>query len=106
MSEGNLPEKKFSTGAINATIWKNTGKSKSGEDVEYRTISIERRYKDKNDEWQSTASLRVNDLPKAALVLQEAYKYIVLRDTEKQETSKFSPVKEDAEDVPTEEIVM
>ncbi len=78
---GNTPEKKFSTGAISATVWKNSGKTKEGEETEYRTISIDRRYKDKNDEWQSTNSLRVNDLPKAALVLTEAYKYLVLRDT-------------------------
>ena len=79
--EGNIPEKKFSTGAISATIWKNTGKSKrTGEEVEYRSIQIDRRYKDKNDEWQSTNSLRVNDLPKAALVLTKAYEYLVLRD--------------------------
>ena len=81
----NQPEKKFSTGAVRATIWKNTGKSKkTGEDVEYRTISIDRSYKDKNDEWQSTNSLRVNDLPKAALVLNKAYEFIVLKDSEAQ----------------------
>ena len=80
-ASGNKPEKKFSTGAICATVWKNTGKSKAGEEVEYRTVGIDRRYKDKNDEWQSTNSMRVNDLPKAALVLNKAYEYIVLRDT-------------------------
>lgn len=107
MTEGNAPEKRFSTGAINATVWKNKGTSKKdGQEVEYRTISIERRYKDKNDQWQSTTSLRVNDLPKAALVLQEAYKYIVLRDTENQGSSKFAPVAEDSQDVTQEEIVM
>jgi hypothetical protein len=79
-SPGNLPEKKFSTGAISATIWKNSGKSKAGQDVEYRTITLQRRYKDKNGQWQTSASLRVNDLPKAALVMNKAYEYLVLRD--------------------------
>lgn len=79
---GNLPEKKFSTGAISATIWKNSGKSKTGQDVDYRTITLQRRYKDKSDQWQSTNSLRVNDLPKASLVLNKAFEYLVLREND------------------------
>jgi hypothetical protein len=78
---GNLPEKKFSTGAITATIWKNNGVSKqTGEGTEYNTISLQRSYKDKDGKWQSTTSLRVNDLPKASLVLHKAYEYLVLRE--------------------------
>ena len=76
----NVPEKKFSTGVITATIWQNQGKSKDGEMVGYRTVSFQRRYKDKNGVWQSATSLRLNDLPKAVLVLQKAYEYLVVRD--------------------------
>jgi|TARA_B100002003_G_C13620461_1_gene318318 hypothetical protein len=79
-STGKMPEKKFSTGAISATIWKNNGKSKkTGEPVDFRTIQIDRRYTDKDGNWQSTNSLRLNDLPKASLVLQKAYEYLVLK---------------------------
>jgi hypothetical protein len=35
---------------------------------------------DKNGEWQSTNTLRINDLPKASLVLQKAYEYIVMKE--------------------------
>ena len=77
---GNLPEKKFSTGALSATVWENQGKSKDGEDVSFRTVTFQRRYKDKNGEWQSTNSLRLNDLPKASLVLQKAYEYLVMKE--------------------------
>jgi hypothetical protein len=79
MSEENLPEKKFRAGAITATIWKNTSQNGDGE---YSTISFERSYKDKNDNWQTTNSLRVNDLPKAKLVLNKAYEYLVLNKEE------------------------
>ncbi len=75
--ENNLPEKKFRAGAITATIWKNT--SNDGES-EFNTISFERSYKDKKDEWQTTNSLRVNDLPKAKLVLAKAYEFLVLKE--------------------------
>ena len=75
-----LPEKRFSTGAINVSIWKNNGTSKqTGEVVEYNTVKLDRRYKDKEGNWQSTSSLRLNDLPKAALVLSKAYEHLVLR---------------------------
>ena len=76
-----MPEKKFSTGAISATIWKNNGISKrTGEETEYRTVTLQRRYRDKDGNWQTSSSLRVNDLPKASLVLQKAYEFIVLKD--------------------------
>lgn len=77
----NLPEKKFKAGAVAATVWKNKSE-KDGSAFEYRTISFERRYKDNKGEWQSTNSLRVNDLPKAMLVINKAYEYLVLAEQE------------------------
>ena len=80
--EKNIPEKKFSTGVVSATVWQNQGKGRNGEPIGYRTVSLQRRYKDKNGMWQTANSFRVNDLPKATLVLQKAYEYIVLREQE------------------------
>lgn len=76
----NIPEKKFSTGSISATIWKNNGTSKkTGSQVEFRTITLQRRYTDKDGKWQTSSNMRINDLPKASLVLQKSYEYLVLR---------------------------
>lgn len=77
----NVPEKRFSTGAIQATVWRNNTKSKTGDAVEFRTISFDRRYKDKEGNWQSTKTLRIADLPKAVVVLNKAFEYSVLKDT-------------------------
>ncbi|MBS3126819.1 hypothetical protein J4228_01490 [Candidatus Woesearchaeota archaeon] len=77
---GNLPEKKFRAGAISATVWLNKGQGINGAAAEYRTISIERSYTDKDGRWQSTNSLRVNDLPKANVVLQKAYEFLVFKE--------------------------
>lgn len=74
------PEKKYRVGSISATIWLNSRKDKEGNLSQFRTISFERSYKDKDDEWQSTNSLRVGDLPKARLVLEKAYEYIMLKE--------------------------
>ena len=82
----NTPEKRFTTGAITATVWNNQAKAKTGEATEYKTVSFQRRYKDLNGAWKSTNSLRVNDLPRAALVLQKAYEYIIIREN----TDNFS----------------
>lgn len=77
-SSGNKPEKKFRVSPVSATIWQNQGTNKNGEPVSFRTISIERNYKDKNDQWQSTNSFRLSDLPKVALVANKAYEYLVV----------------------------
>ncbi len=75
---GNLPEKKFRAGAVSATVWLNKGQKQTGEETEYRTISLERNYKDKEGDWKSSNSMRVNDLPKAVVALQKAYEHLVL----------------------------
>ena len=72
------PVKKFSLGGVQVAVWENQSK----EGRQFNTVSIERRYKDKNDEWQSTNSLKTSDLPKAILALQKAYEYIALKEPE------------------------
>lgn len=72
------PIKKFSTGSVIVSVWENS--SKTGEERNFYTVSIDRRYKDNNDEWKSSNSFNVNDLPKAILALQEAYKYLALKE--------------------------
>ncbi len=70
------PEQTFRAGGISASVWRNI--TKDGEN-EYPSITFERNYKDKDGSWKSTTSLRMNDLPKAAVVLAKAYEYLVLK---------------------------
>jgi len=76
------PEKRFRAGALSVTIWQNQGQTKTGEETTYKTVSFQRRYKDKNGEWQTSNSLRVNDLPKVSLLMDKAYEFIVLQGNE------------------------
>lgn len=76
----NFPEKKIRAGSVVATVWANSSITKEGEKVSYKTVSFERTYKDKNNEWQTTSSLRTNDLPKAILVLSKAFETLSLSD--------------------------
>ena len=70
------PEKRLRCGAISATLWVDR-KTVEGKPVEYHSISITRSYKD-GDDWKHTNSFNTEDLPKVALVANEAYKYIRL----------------------------
>ncbi len=78
----NKPEKKFRAGPITATLWKNSVTRQDGTTGEFYTISLERSYKDKADQWAKTQSLRVNDLPKATLVLNKAYEFLTLKEVD------------------------
>ena len=71
------PDKKFRAGAVSATVWKN--KTEKGE---YSSVQLDRAYKDKDDTWKHTTSLSAADLPKAVLVLNKAYEYVVSKDKE------------------------
>jgi hypothetical protein len=76
-----MPERKFRAGGISTTIWENEVEH-DGKKTSYFTISIERNYLDKKtNQWQSTNSMRVTDLPKAILVINKAYEYLMLKDT-------------------------
>ncbi|RMF05155.1 hypothetical protein D6764_05410 [Candidatus Woesearchaeota archaeon] len=75
------PEMRFKAGSITATIWKN--EQETGEKrFSYYTVSLDRNYRDKNGSWQKTNSMRINDLPKAALVLNKAYDYLATKQEE------------------------
>ncbi|MBU1112180.1 MAG: hypothetical protein ABIG93_01965 [archaeon] len=80
---GNLPKKKYRAGAVVATVWENKGKSPSnGEENTYNTISLERVYQDKDSNWKSTNSFRLNDLPKVQAVMHKAYADLVVKEQE------------------------
>ena len=66
-----VPEKQFKAGPIYVTVWcKDNGKGVS------REISVSRRFKDGNGCWVSTGILRLNDIPKVVMLLQDAYRFI------------------------------
>jgi len=79
----NKPEKKFNCGSISASIWVNT-KVVNGETVKLYSVTINKAYKEGED-WKYTDSFNIEDLPKVALVANEAYKYIRLKSTDSDE---------------------
>lgn len=86
-SERKLPEKKFRAGAVSVTIWRNDSQKGS-----YCTAQLDRSYKDKNNAWQKTGSLRLGDLPKATLLLNKAYEYLVLKEPQSAQSVEIEAV--------------
>jgi len=77
------PEKKFSCGPVSASIW---AKTKTVEDgtANFYSVTITKAYK-KGEDWKYTNSFNIEDLPKVALVANEAYKYTRLISTDSNE---------------------
>ncbi len=75
----NAPEKKFRAGNVEVAVWRNSNK----DDKSFYSVSMQKNYKD-DSLWKTTASLSKNDVPKALLALQEAYKYMTLNKTSKE----------------------
>ena len=76
------PEKKFSCGPVSASIWAKS-KTVEGEAVKFYSVTITKAYKEGED-WKYTNSFDIEDLPKVALVANEAYKYVRLRENDSQ----------------------
>ncbi len=71
-----LPVARIKVGQVSAAVWENLVQTRSGS-VKMLKASVQRRYKDKNGEWQSTTSFGRNEIPLAIHCLQKAFEKIV-----------------------------
>ena len=69
------PEKTFEQGSCKASIFANEI-TQNGQTTTIKKVTIQRRYMDKDGNWQNTNSYGVNDLPKLVLVATKAYDYL------------------------------
>ena len=76
------PEKSFRIGAVRASVWRNARKSKEGKTYEVRSVSLDRSYRDSAGNYKSSNSFAANEIPKAILLLQRAYEYMVMEPPE------------------------
>ena len=74
----NKPEKNFRCGSICASIWANV-RDVEGQTVSFYSVRIDKAFKD-GDVWKHTSTFSVDDLPKVALVANEAYRFIALKE--------------------------
>jgi len=78
----NRPVKKYRSGNIEAAIWLNEKDMGDGSIVGFKTISLSRSWKKKDEDiWRSdVVHLRRNDIQKAVMVLQKAQEDLLLNE--------------------------
>jgi len=69
------PEITFRHGSCCASVFENEYE-RGGRTFTMRSVVFQRRYIDRDGEWQTTSSLKVNDIPKAIITLQKAYEFL------------------------------
>lgn len=88
-TQKNQPVMEYRINGVKAVVWKNETRNGS-----MFNTTLVRVYKDKDGQWQETASLGRDDLLAAAKVLDQAHSFIIIHeqtraevDTEEQEDS-------------------
>ena len=73
---GQTPIAKFKAGQVSSALWENEIEVK-GKTVTILKATVQRRYRDKDGNWQSSGSLSRNEIPLAVYCLQKAFEKII-----------------------------
>lgn len=76
MTGQQLPVARFKAGQVSAALWENEVQMPRGT-VKILKATVQRRYRDKSGEWQSSGSFSRNELPLAIHCLQKAFEKII-----------------------------
>lgn len=69
------PEITFRHGPMSAMVFEETHE-KNGRRFTCRRVQLVRRVQTESGEWITTDAMRINDIPKATLVLNKAYEFM------------------------------
>ena len=78
------PVKKYKVGGVQAAIWENQAANPQGQQETFHSVTLERRYKDRDGNWKTSESFRAGDLPKAILLLSKAYEFVALKEVDQE----------------------
>lgn len=73
MVDSNKPKKSYKVGALTLAVWENEAK----EGV-MNSFTFQRAYQTEEGDWKHTQNLRLSDLPKLRVLVEEAYKDQIL----------------------------
>jgi hypothetical protein len=82
------PEARFQAGSVTASVFLNEARRADQTTFTTRKTVVQKTYVDGEGKYQSTASLDVNDLPRAILVLSQAFAYCSSRNTRRDDHSQ------------------
>lgn len=81
-TKNDRPWVEFRAGGIVGSVWTNIT-AVDGRTLPQHSIRIEKRYRDdRTGEWKTTGYLRLDDLPRIALVAGKLFEHLTLRSTE------------------------
>ena len=68
MDEKQKPKRRYSIGAISASVFENRS-TIDGEERTFESVSLQRAYKGKDEKWSHSHSIPVDQIPRAIVVL-------------------------------------
>jgi hypothetical protein len=83
--EKNMPVNKWKIGSIECTIWENEKEGQDGSILGFKTVSLKKSWKHKEQWHDAQIQLRRNDLQKVILILQKAQEELFLNQESKKE---------------------
>lgn len=86
------PIREFRSGTITAAIWSNEHTHENGSQSSSFSVTIKKRFCDKNGRWQDTTSFFADELPRLRLVAAKAYEFVMLSQSMEDESSDAGPV--------------
>ena len=93
MTGQQLPIAKFRAGQISSAVWQNNIQVK-GRIVTVLKATVQRRYMDKNNTWQSSGSFSRNEIPLAIHCLQQAFEKIIEMQQENSDNNDTNNIEE------------
>jgi len=78
------PIKKFGAGSVSCALWENEVPTTNGGKATMLKATIDRRYKDKDDQWKSSGSFSRNEIPLAVFCLLKAFAAMVDEDQDEE----------------------
>ena len=85
MNGQQTPIAKFKAGAVSSALWENEIEV-NGKTVTILKATVQRRYKDKDGNWQSSGSFSRNEIPLAIYCLQKAFETMIEERSGEQES--------------------
>ena len=76
---GTEPEIVFKNGTVRASVFWNDVSS-NGRSFQIPKIAVQKRYKDKQGQWQCTSTFDVNELPKMVAAANKAYEHLTSKE--------------------------
>ena len=78
--DNSKPIKDFRAGNIQASVWRNE-LNKDGQTVVRHSVRIQKRYRTKGGDYESTEYYFCDDLPRLILVARKAFEFIALQES-------------------------